>query len=186
MPRRSAASPPDDEVPHDGGFVDLFDSVANSWSGPVPETDRDVFVVFGLIETLSRAVRDMYTAALAPFGLNHAEWWALGRLRTTAPEVKRTPTDLRRLLRQTSAGTTRVLDKLEREGLIRREPHPDDGRGTHVVLTAKGRRVADRSFRAVHKMQNEMLSGLSLRERKAAETSMQQLIDAILTRPESG
>lgn len=40
----------------------------------------------------------------------------------------------------TASGTTRAVDRLERDGLVRRVPDPDDGRATFVSLTAAGRR----------------------------------------------
>jgi DNA-binding MarR family transcriptional regulator len=36
------------------------------------------------------------------------------------------------------SGTTRLVDRLEREGLLERDTCSDDGRGTYAVLTAKG------------------------------------------------
>jgi DNA-binding MarR family transcriptional regulator len=181
--RRSvgASTTASDEVPGQGGFVPFLESIAQRWATMMPETDRDVFVTFGLLETLSRQFREVYATALAPFGLNHAEWSALGRLRTAPPGQRRSPTDLRRLLGQTSAGTARVLDKLERTGLIRREPDPDDGRGTYVVLTPKGRRITDRSFRAVHAHQAELLATIDRGALAAIETDLQTLVDALMS-----
>lgn len=37
---------------------------------------------------------------------------------------------------------TNTVDRLEAAGLVRREPHPDDGRATLVVLTDAGRELA--------------------------------------------
>jgi DNA-binding MarR family transcriptional regulator len=37
------------------------------------------------------------------------------------------------------SGITRLVDRLERQGLVRREPCEDDGRGYYAVLTDKGR-----------------------------------------------
>jgi DNA-binding MarR family transcriptional regulator len=36
------------------------------------------------------------------------------------------------------SGLTRLIDRLETDGLVRREPSPDDARGTFTVLTADG------------------------------------------------
>jgi DNA-binding MarR family transcriptional regulator len=38
------------------------------------------------------------------------------------------------------SGTTRAVDRLERDGLVRRAPDPVDGRATLVALTRAGRR----------------------------------------------
>ena len=44
----------------------------------------------------------------------------------------------------TSPTITRIVDGLERAGLARRHPHPDDGRATLVQATSKGRRLMER------------------------------------------
>jgi DNA-binding MarR family transcriptional regulator len=36
------------------------------------------------------------------------------------------------------SGLTRLVDRLQAEGLVRREPSPDDARGTYTVLTRQG------------------------------------------------
>ena len=36
------------------------------------------------------------------------------------------------------SGLTRLIDRLQTEGLVRREPSPDDARGTYTVLTPAG------------------------------------------------
>ncbi|MDD9945640.1 MAG: MarR family transcriptional regulator [Myxococcales bacterium] len=41
-----------------------------------------------------------------------------------------------------------ILTGLERDGLIRRSPDPNDGRRQHVLLTARGRATIDRAHRA--------------------------------------
>ena len=41
------------------------------------------------------------------------------------------------------SGMTRLVDRLEREGLLVRDPCTDDGRGTYAVLTDKGEALLD-------------------------------------------
>ena len=40
------------------------------------------------------------------------------------------------------ASVTSAVDRLEKQGYVRRDPHPTDGRTTLAVLTDEGRRVA--------------------------------------------
>jgi len=40
------------------------------------------------------------------------------------------------------ASVTNAVNRLEADGLVTREPHPEDGRTTLATLTAQGRRVA--------------------------------------------
>ncbi len=51
----------------------------------------------------------------------------------------------------TRSGLTRLVDRIEAAGLVRREPVPGDRRGVRVVLTPEGRRRHDEAF--VHHMQ---------------------------------
>ncbi|HEX6460247.1 MAG TPA: MarR family transcriptional regulator [Thermoleophilaceae bacterium] len=44
------------------------------------------------------------------------------------------------------SGLTRLLDRLEAAGLLRREPCEDDRRGTHAVITPSGRRMLARMW----------------------------------------
>jgi DNA-binding MarR family transcriptional regulator len=39
------------------------------------------------------------------------------------------------------SGLTRLVDRMEREGLLRRERCPDDARGYNALITAKGRKL---------------------------------------------
>ena len=49
-------------------------------------------------------------------------------------------------------GVTKLIDKLEQQDLVRREPNPADRRGTLVRITPAGRRLATRATRAIEKM----------------------------------
>ena len=48
--------------------------------------------------------------------------------------------DLARELRITVGGTSKLVDRIERAGLIAREPDPDDRRASRVALTTAGKR----------------------------------------------
>jgi DNA-binding MarR family transcriptional regulator len=46
----------------------------------------------------------------------------------------------------TRSGLTRLVDRIEAAGLVRREPVPGDRRGVRVVLTPEGRQRHDEAF----------------------------------------
>ena len=56
-------------------------------------------------------------------------------------------TELARATDYTPSGLTRLVDRLVRAGLVRRDPCPDDGRGSVATLTAEGRKVFLRARR---------------------------------------
>jgi DNA-binding MarR family transcriptional regulator len=55
------------------------------------------------------------------------------------PEGKLRMRDLADKVLLSRSGLSRLADRLERAGLIEREPCPDDARGAYAVLTAAGR-----------------------------------------------
>jgi DNA-binding MarR family transcriptional regulator len=56
--------------------------------------------------------------------------------------------DLARALRITVGGTSKLVDRIERAGLIARQPDPDDRRASRVALTTAGRRKLTASVKS--------------------------------------
>ena len=69
---------------------------------------------------------------------------------------------------------TRILDKLEAEGHVRRESSRDDGRRVDIVLSRRGETLAEEAFRELLVLQNELLAPLD-------EPSSDGMIDALDT-----
>jgi DNA-binding MarR family transcriptional regulator len=70
--------------------------------------------------------------------------------------------DLARGLRITVGGTSKLVDRIERAGLIAREPDPDDRRASRVALTTAGKRKVNAA-------------------RKTYEAEMGSILDAVLS-----
>lgn len=89
---------------------------------------------------------------------------------------------LRRVLGLTSSGTVRVLDRLESEGLVRREPGAD-ARSTAVVLTARGRRAAERVAAARAAVLQTVMAPLSAAERRTLEVLAGKMLVGLIRPP---
>ena len=59
-----------------------------------------------------------------------------------------------------SGGLTARLNRLEKVGLVTRKAATDDGRSMLVMLTAKGKAVAERAFRNDMAFENRTLAVL--------------------------
>ena len=81
--------------------------------------------------------------AEASGGLAHTDHLVLIAV-AESPETGIRPMDLADLAALTKSGLTRVLDRLEKDGLVARRTCPSDGRGQLVVVTAQGRRALRR------------------------------------------
>jgi len=89
-------------------------------------------------------------------------------------------TDLANMLLFSSGGFTKLADRMEQAGLIRREPCPDDRRAIFAVLTDEGRCVLDRAL-AVHLpgLQRYLCDPLDPQQRRELETILRTLRSAL-------
>lgn len=74
---------------------------------------------------------------------------------------------------------TRLIDRLETAGLVRRERSDEDRRGAHAVLSPEGRRMRKRMWPVYQKAIGELFEQpLSATEIRHAEAAMRKLIAA--------
>jgi len=66
---------------------------------------------------------------------------------TRAPEGRLRPFEIEKKTLLAQYNLSRLIDRLEREGLIAREPCADDARGQWVVITEKGRATQARTWK---------------------------------------
>lgn len=112
-------------------------------TGGVPETHLDAWRA--LLNAHASVIADAEDA-LAAAGLPPLTWydmlWAIRR----APGRRIRMAELASRLTISRGGLTKFADRLEKAGLIRREPAEDDGRGLYAVLTADGNALLRRMW----------------------------------------
>jgi DNA-binding MarR family transcriptional regulator len=87
--------------------------------------------------------------------------------------------DLARALRVTVGGTSKLADRIELAGLIRREPDPEDRRASRLALTLAGKRklaAAVRSYEA--ELASALDGALSTDEQHAMHNLVTRLLAA--------
>jgi DNA-binding MarR family transcriptional regulator len=88
--------------------------------------------------------------------------------------------DLAAAIALSPSGLSKLLDRMEASGLVRRDPDPDDARAALATITPRGRELA-RSARASHHELLDRLVGSALSERDLADlTRIMRRIDAAL------
>jgi DNA-binding MarR family transcriptional regulator len=88
--------------------------------------------------------------------------------------------DLARALRVTVGGTSKLVDRMERAGLIAREPDPDDRRASRVALTAAGKRKLAAAIKSYEAEVGGILGGaLSPEEQRQMSDYVSRLLTAI-------
>lgn len=87
-----------------------------------------------------------------------------------------TQATLARVQRVEAPSMCRMIDRLERDGLVERRPSPDDRRATRVHLTDAGRRAALRGVDDVRALDEEIFGELSDDERLALADMLSRVL----------
>jgi DNA-binding MarR family transcriptional regulator len=88
-------------------------------------------------------------ATLKPFALTHVQFVLLASLAWLDRDGPVTQRGLADHAATDPMMTSQVLRGLEQRGLVRRAPHPDDGRARALTVTRSGRALANRAVVAV-------------------------------------
>jgi DNA-binding MarR family transcriptional regulator len=92
----------------------------------------------GLLFAHARVIRGLEADMLEQHDLPITWFDVLGRL-SQSPDGRLRMHELEEASLFTRSGVTRLADRLEAVGLVRRERSPEDRRGVYLVLTAAGR-----------------------------------------------
>jgi DNA-binding MarR family transcriptional regulator len=111
-------------------------SGAQPSGGQIP-CPADVEVWRSFLRAHSRVLRQLESELVEHGEIPLATYDVLVQL-TEAPEHRLRMTELAERVLLSRSGLTRLIDRLERDGLVRREPCADDARGMYAVLTPLG------------------------------------------------
>jgi DNA-binding MarR family transcriptional regulator len=158
---------------------DAVDAIVEQWRTERPDLDPSPIGIVGRVSRLARELEARLEPVYKAHGLEPGWHDVLATLRRNGPDYRLRPTDLTNATMLTSSGTTKRLDKLEQEGLIRREADPNDRRGTLITLTEAGRELID-SVTAAH-LANErrLLEVLDEHEKTALTDLLRKLLGGL-------
>jgi DNA-binding MarR family transcriptional regulator len=104
-------------------------------SAPIPEQQLAAWRTF--LAAHARVVGEI-EAGLKGEGLPPLGWYDVLWPLYEAPKRRLRIKELADQVLLSRTGLVRLVDRIERAGLLRREPVPDDGRGAYAVLTKQG------------------------------------------------
>lgn len=106
-------------------------------------------------------------------GLTSAQWAPLLRLSTQGPS---TVLELARWVQVDPAAMTRLLDRLERKGLCRRNRDTEDRRVVRVQITPEGQDAIAGVPAALSEVMNAHLAGFTAAEFDALRQALQRML----------
>ena len=144
---------------------EVFEELRTSGLASDPSPARIVLPVFRLREVIWGSDKEI----ASQYGLTWADFKTLSALRH-APEEGHKPSDLYERLSITSGGLTKVLKKLEGEGLIQMVSNESDGRSRFALLTKKGRKLVEKVIKHFERVNHETF-GSALTKSEQAQLS---------------
>jgi DNA-binding MarR family transcriptional regulator len=142
------------------------DSSASSDSGYQPSDFDDAFRV------AKHALAHASIAVFARHGVYEGQQFVLRRL---WQEDGLSPGQIARQLGLATPTVTRAATRMEAAGLLRREPHPTDGRLVRLWLTPRGRDLEQVIGPEMRALTERTLTGFSSDERAALVGALQRI-----------
>jgi DNA-binding MarR family transcriptional regulator len=147
-----------------------------------PGTEAIDLEVEGIVDRvggINRRIKRAMEATLAEHGLTLQDWEVLCKLKLRREAHRSSPGSLAAELELSTGAMTSRLDRLEREGFVRRLPDPDDRRGVVIELTPEGRAAWDRAAGVQARREVFFASALSKAEQQQLNGLLRKLLLAL-------
>ncbi len=134
------------------------------------------FFPYQLSVLSSRVSKRLLASYREAFGLNISEWRVITHVAGTERLSIR---EIYGAVNLDKPTVSRSVKRLVAEGLVERETHRKDGRLVQISLTPRGREVFEEVSAIVQKIESEILSALSDKERERLATIFAKLHAAL-------
>lgn len=129
-----------------------------------------------LINVLANDASKLFDNELKKHGLTIALWPTLMCLWEEEGVTQR---DIAKKSKVENSTTTRTLDKLEKLGLVERQPDPESRRSFRIYLTEEGRALQSQLVPIPAGLNKEYLSVLESNEQKELLRLLKKLVDRV-------
>jgi DNA-binding MarR family transcriptional regulator len=149
---------------------DIYDSASY-------QPRRSIGAMLSRVRVEMLAALDAELAAdrrLAPLELSAAQLIVIASL---AGEERKSASDLCKGISYDAGAMTRMLDRLEGKGLIRRNRSPEDRRLVHLELTDEGRAAYPRMRELSLAVANRFLRGFTKADARTLESLLNRMLD---------
>jgi len=123
---------------------------------------------------LSAAVRRMVELALQAHGLSLAQFHLLGALKSTGGVLS--TGDIARIMLRAGQTVTGLVDRLEAQGLVARQPDQRDRRKANVRITEAGELRLTQCLPTANSLAESIVSPLTDQELRDLEAKMRKLL----------
>lgn len=145
---------------------DSLDDSLEIWAREIPDLDPVTEGIIERIQILAFNVNQAMDETLATYELDRRAFQLLGKLRRHGEPYRVSAGKLAAELRLSSGAMTNRLDRMEKAGLVRRLPDPNDRRGTLIEPTEAGHKAWDKTVGESARREAEFSSVLTPAEKE--------------------
>jgi DNA-binding MarR family transcriptional regulator len=156
--------------------VDHVDRMVAAWARVAPDLDVEPLEVAGRLLRSAAYLGRAIDEALRPLGLSFGDFDVINTLRRRGEPAGTNPKALAASALITSGAMTSRLDRLERAGLVERNPDPADRRAILVRLTPAGEERAIRALTVVLAADRRFLDPLDPADRGVVAAALKRLL----------
>ena len=139
-------------------------------------------VLFYSLESASKAYRRFAQARLHESGVDITiDQWLVLKTIHESPDI--TLQKVGAAVFKDFASVTRIVQLLERKGLLRRKPHPTDGRRSELVLTSSGESVIRTVEPIAQANRRRALEGIDAKEVAQLRELLKRIVENCDARP---
>ena len=165
------------------GVGDEVAALIADWRRERPDLEMGSVRIFLPLRRALQAAEARRAVILANYKITPAMLDLLVALRRSGPPYVQTPSDLTRVLVLTAGGVSQRLDRLEQAGLVERTVNTEDRRVVYVRLTEHGLGIVDALIAEYMDHEEELLHGISTRDRAELAKLLLRLESSILSAP---
>lgn len=125
-----------------------------------------------IISRTNQKLSNYLTRKFKPYDITPEQWGLLNRLWEKDGISQK---ELSEITMKDQTTVTRILDKLERKGLIKRQTCPNDRRSFLIFLTDTGRNLEDQLVPIAYEVLDEALQGISEKEIKQLKVLLNRI-----------
>ena len=139
-----------------------------------PKTFNPKTAIGGLVSRVKLKLFDALENELAPYDITGAQYVILVGLANGIDSAS----GLCKGVSYDPGAMTRMIDRLERKGLVRRVRCPEDRRVVKVALTDEGKAVYPKLIASAAEVTNRSLEGFTKTDAQQLEGLLQRILDA--------
>jgi DNA-binding MarR family transcriptional regulator len=138
-----------------------------------PKSFNPKTAIGGLVSRVKAKLSDALDQELAPYDISAAQYVILVGLANGVDSAA----GLCKGVSYDPGAMTRMLDRLERKGLVQRVRCPEDRRVVKLALTEEGKAVYPKLVETAAKVTNRKLEGFTQTEAQQLESLLQRMVD---------